>query len=75
MSHGHGVDNWSLRFNRKGRAIGSWGEQISDADFPLESATRFPPIVRICVHIQSRADGDDGDDGDGDGVSKGNYST
>jgi len=43
----------------------------------MESAARFPPIVGVCVHIWSGADGDggDGDDGDGDGVGDGNYST
>jgi hypothetical protein len=56
--------------------IGSWGEQISDSDFPAESAARFPRIVGVCVHIRSGADGDDcngnGDgDGDGDGVGVG----
>jgi len=57
--------------------IGSRGEQISDSDFPMESAARFPPIVGICVHTWSAADGDDGDgdDADGDGVADGNYST
>jgi len=57
--------------------IGSWGEQISDSDFPAESAARFPPIVGVCVRIWSGTDGDDGDgdDGDGDGVGDGDHST
>ena len=56
--------------------IGSWGEQISDSDFPAESAARFPSIVGVCVRIRSGADGDDGDgdDGDGDGVGDGDHS-
>jgi len=43
----------------------------------MESAARFPPIVGVCVHIWSGADGDggDGDDGDGDGVGDGDHST
>jgi len=47
---------------------GSWGEQISDSDFPAESAARFPQIVGVCVRIWAGADGDDGngDDGNGD---------
>jgi len=49
------VDNWIL------------GEQISDLDFPAESAARFPSIVGVCVRTWSGADGDDGD-GDGDGT-------
>jgi hypothetical protein len=56
------------------------GEQISDSDFPAESAARFPSIVGVCVHICSEADSDAGDgdgddDSDGDGVGDGNYST
>jgi len=46
--------------------IGYWGEQISDSDFPAESAGRFPSIVGVCVRIRSGAAGEDGD-GDGDG--------
>jgi len=43
----------------------------------MESAASFQPIVGVCVHTWSGADGDggDGDDGDGDGVADGNYST
>jgi len=69
MSHGHGVDNCSLRFCGKG-TIGSWGRQISDSDFLAKSAARLPPILEVCVFIRSGADGGDGDgdvDGDGDG--------
>jgi len=85
MPHRHGTDNCSQIFSRKGRHFGSWGEQISDSDFPAESAARIPSIVGVCVHIWSGADGDDGegddgdgdgdDDSDGDGVGDGNYST
>ena len=60
--------------------IGSWGEQISDSDFPAESAARFPSIVGVCVYIWSGADDDNGngdgnDDSDGDSVGDGNYSS
>jgi len=57
--------------------MGSRREQISNSNFPTESAAHFPPIVGICVHIWSGADGNsgDGDNGDGDGVGDGNYST
>jgi hypothetical protein len=37
-----------------------------DSDFPAESAARFPPIVGICIRIQSRVDGNDDDGADGD---------
>jgi hypothetical protein len=51
------------------KKILSWGEQISDSDFPAESCTCVPSILGVCVRIRSRADGDDGDgDGDGDGI-------
>jgi hypothetical protein len=30
-----------------------WGKQISDSDFPAESATRFP-FLGVCVRIRSR---------------------
>jgi hypothetical protein len=58
-------------------AIGSRGEQISNSDFPAESAACFPRIVGVCVRIWAGADGDDGDgdDGDGDGVGDGAHST
>ena len=49
------VHNWIL------------GEQISDSDFPAESAACFPPFLGVCVRIWARADGDDGDGDDGDG--------
>ena len=57
--------------------IESWGEQISNSDFPAESAACFPRIVGVCVRIRAGADGDDGDgdDGDGDGVDDGDHST
>ena len=63
------VDNWIL------------GREISDSDFPAESAAHFPSIVGVCACIQSGADGDYGDgdghddDRDGDGVGDGDYST
>ena len=57
MPHGHGVDNCSLRFHRKGGQF-DLGES--------RSSTRFLSIVGVCVRIRSGADGD-GDDGDGDG--------
>jgi hypothetical protein len=63
-------------------------EQISDSDFPAESATFFLRIVGVGVCIWAGADGDDGNsndgdrddgdgdhgDGDGDGVGDGDYS-
>jgi len=64
----------------------SWGEQISDSDFPAESAACFQQVVGVCVCIWTGADGDDGDgddgygddgdgdDCDGDGVGDGNHS-
>jgi hypothetical protein len=66
--------------------IGSWEEQISDSDCPVESAACFPQIVGVCVHIFASADCNDGncddgdgDDGDGDdrddGVGDGHHST
>jgi hypothetical protein len=50
--------------------MGSQGEQISNSHCPKESATRFPPIVIVCVKIWSRADSDGrhGNDGDGNHV-------
>jgi len=63
-------------------AIESQGEQISNSEFPTESAACFPLIVGVCAHIWSGADGEggngdegNGDDGNGDGVGDGNYST
>jgi len=62
--------------------IESWGVQICNLDFEVESAAIFPPIVGICVRIQSGADGNNGngdggngDDGNGDNVSDRTYST
>jgi hypothetical protein len=61
--------------------IGSWGEQISNSDFPAESAARFPSIVGVFVCCQSGAEGDDHDgdghdnDSNGDGVNNGDYSS
>jgi hypothetical protein len=49
------------------KTIGSWGEQISDSDFPAEFAARILLIVDVYVCIRSGADGDDGDGDDGDG--------
>ena len=64
MPHGHGVDNCRLTFCRKGRQLDLEESriQISDSDFPAESAARFPPILGVCVRIRSGADGV----GDGD---------
>jgi len=44
---------WWLQpgFLQEGYTIGSWGEQISDSDFLVESTACFPPIVGICVQI------------------------
>jgi hypothetical protein len=62
--------------------IGSWGEQISEADFRAESAACFPLIVSVCVHILAWADCDvgdvdagKGDDRNGDGVGDGGHIT
>jgi len=55
----------------------SRGQQVSGSDFPVQSCTHIPSILRICVQIRGGADGDDtnddGDrncngDGDGDGI-------
>jgi len=72
MSHGHGVDNFSL--DCAGKVDNwIWGEQISGSDFLAESAARFPSVLGVCVRIRSRVDGDDSDsDGDGDGNVNGN---
>ena len=45
-------------------------DQISNSDFPAESAARLPSIVGVCVRIQSMADGDDGG-GNGNGNGNG----
>jgi hypothetical protein len=73
MPHGPGVDNCCS----KGRQFDLWGEQISNSDFPVQSAVAVSPILCRCGRFRSRADGDDGDgdDGDGDGVGDGYHST
>jgi len=65
MLHGHGVDNCSLRFCKKGRQL-DLGEsrsptQIFQWNLLLAS---HRPWVNVCAF---RADGDDGDGDDGDG--------
>jgi len=75
MPHGHGVDNCSLRFCKKGRQL-DLGEsrsptQILQWNLLLAS---HRPWAYVCAF---GADGDDGDgdDGDGDGVGDGYHST
>jgi len=84
MPHGHGVDNCSLRFYKKGRQL-DLGEsrsptQIFQWNLLLASHRLW---VYVCAF---GADGDDGDgddgdddgvgdDGDDDGVGDGDHST
>jgi len=50
------------------RIIGSWGKQITNSDFAIESAANLTLIVGVFVITVTRADGDDGgcDDCNGD---------
>jgi len=75
MPHGHGVDNCSQPFGRKGRQLELGESRFRTKIFQrnLLLASRQLEFVGIYVRICSRAVGDDrygddqyGDDGDGD---------
>jgi hypothetical protein len=61
-----------LQILQERSTIVSWREQISDSDYPAESAARLPPIVAVCLHIRSWANDDDSE---GDGVGDDDPST
>jgi hypothetical protein len=68
MSHGHGVDNCSLGFCRKGRQL-----NLEESRSPTQFSSKIcsPLLIdfgRICKHsVKADGDCDDCDDGDGDG--------
>ena len=80
MPHGHGVDNCSLRFYKKGRQL-DVGESRSPTQ--IFQWNILLASHRLWVYVYAfGADGDDGDgdDGDGDdgnddGVGDGDHST
>jgi len=80
MPHGHGVDNCSLRFYKKGRQL-DLGESRSPTQ--IFQWNLLHASHQLCVYVCAfGADGDDGDgddgdgdDGDDDGVGDGHHST
>jgi hypothetical protein len=65
MPHGHGVDNCSLRFRRKGRQF-ELGESRSPTQIFLRNL--LPASHRLWVYVCAfGADDDYGDDDGGDG--------
>jgi len=63
MTHGHGVDNCSLRFYRKGRQL-DLGESRSPTQIFQQNLQ--PASHRLWAYVCVLSPGTDGDDGDGD---------
>jgi len=80
MPHGHGVDNCSLRFYKKGRQLDLRESRSPTQIFQwnlLLASHRLLVYVCACGSDGDDGDGDDGDgdDGDDDGVGDGDHST
>jgi len=80
MPHGHGVDNCSLRFCKKGRQL-----DLGESRSPIQifQWNLLLPSHRLWVYVRAfgandndgDGDGGDVDDGDDDGVGDGDYCT